>query len=345
VSRRIAGKRRRLNRRQVAGDVGAVNEFDEEAMEELREALDSPEKRTRQVHFPPTLITPRRKKKGRVLIRSWRSKWRLYDSLSLDIDVDVPVPRLPYMSVGASVTAAAAFHVSTYGKRVLHSMTAKGISVSLNATKASLGVEVVGTFPSPPTYVYRLKRTHHRELTEHDFEGYCFLTDFTVLGKLGLSSRNPRFPVDGGGVTGGSRMTVFFGMTRRELEAIAAPLFMLPIIGLPLFVHALNEKPKGVVTTNAVTWGTSFSAGSRKGGPVLDASITSAYRLGYISRVARQRYHVVRPGDTFWEIAEKHYGSGQTWKRIQLANKNLDGTLIEPTRLQVGEVLVIPESR
>ena len=118
-------------------------------------------------------------------------------------------------------------------------------------------------------------------MTETDFEGYCFLTDFTVLGKLGLSSRNPIFPVDGQGVAGGSRMTVFFGMSLRDLEAIAAPLFMLPIVGLPLFVHALNEKPKGVVTTTSAAWGKSYSSGNLKGGPSADASVTPAFAVSH----------------------------------------------------------------
>lgn len=49
------------------------------------------------------------------------------------------------------------------------------------------------------------------------------------------------------------------------------------------------------------------------------------------------RTYVVESGDSFWTIAQKFYGDGSKYRLIIAANK-----LTETTRLQVGQLLVIP---
>jgi nucleoid-associated protein YgaU len=45
----------------------------------------------------------------------------------------------------------------------------------------------------------------------------------------------------------------------------------------------------------------------------------------------------VRRGDTLWSIAQRTYGDGKRWRDIAAANPG-----IEPTRLKVGQTLVLP---
>jgi hypothetical protein len=57
---------------------------------------------------------------------------------------------------------------------------------------------------------------------------------------------------------------------------------------------------------------------------------------------ARRTYTVVR-GDTFWGLAVRYYGRGQDWPRIADNPANLvGGRRIDPRRLPIGKVLVIP---
>ncbi len=50
--------------------------------------------------------------------------------------------------------------------------------------------------------------------------------------------------------------------------------------------------------------------------------------------------HTVREGDTFWIIAEEHYGSGALWQTIYRANKPIVGN--NPDKLTTGMKLIIP---
>ena len=51
------------------------------------------------------------------------------------------------------------------------------------------------------------------------------------------------------------------------------------------------------------------------------------------------RTHVVRPGDTLWELAERYLGSGYRWREILAVNARLVGG---PRQLEVGQTLRIP---
>lgn len=54
------------------------------------------------------------------------------------------------------------------------------------------------------------------------------------------------------------------------------------------------------------------------------------------------RTYVVRPGDSFYKIAERELGKASRWKELLALNKSLvDG---DPTRLRVGQKVVLPES-
>jgi 5'-nucleotidase len=48
-----------------------------------------------------------------------------------------------------------------------------------------------------------------------------------------------------------------------------------------------------------------------------------------------QRY-TVRPGDTYWALAQRYYGNPLDWPKIAAANG------YAPTRIPVGAVLTIP---
>lgn len=49
--------------------------------------------------------------------------------------------------------------------------------------------------------------------------------------------------------------------------------------------------------------------------------------------------HVVAKGDTLWSIAERYYGAGKLWTKIDRANS---GKYTNHTDIPVGTVLVIP---
>jgi nucleoid-associated protein YgaU len=54
------------------------------------------------------------------------------------------------------------------------------------------------------------------------------------------------------------------------------------------------------------------------------------------------RTYVVRPGDSFYKIAERELGKASRWKELLALNKSLvDG---DPTRLRVGQKVTLPES-
>jgi len=49
------------------------------------------------------------------------------------------------------------------------------------------------------------------------------------------------------------------------------------------------------------------------------------------------RTHMVVKDDTFYSLAEKYYGDGKQWKRIQEANPG-----VIPEKLPIGKKLIIP---
>ncbi len=50
------------------------------------------------------------------------------------------------------------------------------------------------------------------------------------------------------------------------------------------------------------------------------------------------RTHTVQKGDNYWDLAKQYYGQGIRFKDIEAANPGKN-----PTKLQIGETLVIPE--
>ncbi len=50
--------------------------------------------------------------------------------------------------------------------------------------------------------------------------------------------------------------------------------------------------------------------------------------------------YTVQPGDCLWEIAQKAYGNGRRWNKIYEANTD---KISDPSRISIGQVLVIPE--
>ncbi len=54
-----------------------------------------------------------------------------------------------------------------------------------------------------------------------------------------------------------------------------------------------------------------------------------------------ERAYVVQPGDTLWEIAEKHYGKGKGAKHTEIVKAN-SPPVKNPDMIQPGWVLRIP---
>lgn len=52
-----------------------------------------------------------------------------------------------------------------------------------------------------------------------------------------------------------------------------------------------------------------------------------------------RRTYKIKSGDSLWKIAEKELGEGTKWERIYEANRDR----IDPSRLKVGDILVLPE--
>ena len=49
------------------------------------------------------------------------------------------------------------------------------------------------------------------------------------------------------------------------------------------------------------------------------------------------RYHTIGRGDTLWSVALVHYGNGQRWRDIVVANPG-----IEQHKLRIGHEIVVP---
>lgn len=52
---------------------------------------------------------------------------------------------------------------------------------------------------------------------------------------------------------------------------------------------------------------------------------------------AKLTYHIIKKGDTLWELSIKKYGTGVKWVRIMKANDNLI-----PRKLQIGRKIILP---
>lgn len=52
----------------------------------------------------------------------------------------------------------------------------------------------------------------------------------------------------------------------------------------------------------------------------------------------QKTYHVMKPGDTLYSLAQQYYGDGKRWREIAEANNIQD-----PSDIAVGTRLVIPE--
>lgn len=57
-------------------------------------------------------------------------------------------------------------------------------------------------------------------------------------------------------------------------------------------------------------------------------------------KIATQRFHIVRRGDTLSGISQTYYGSSAKWRKILDANKE---TIKNPDRLSLGQKLIIPD--
>lgn len=51
------------------------------------------------------------------------------------------------------------------------------------------------------------------------------------------------------------------------------------------------------------------------------------------------KYHLVRPGETLWGLAQRYYGNGLEWRRIYMANKE---KISNPNIIKIFQRLLIP---
>lgn len=58
------------------------------------------------------------------------------------------------------------------------------------------------------------------------------------------------------------------------------------------------------------------------------------------ARVGGGRTYVVVQGDSLWKIAKRHYGDGESWRRIYEANRDL---IKDPDLIHPGQQLRIPD--
>jgi len=56
---------------------------------------------------------------------------------------------------------------------------------------------------------------------------------------------------------------------------------------------------------------------------VLSGPVAHAVGVGGSAEAKRPRTYVVRPGDTLWAIAKRHYGAGSRYRSIHAANRRL----------------------
>ena len=74
--------------------------------------------------------------------------------------------------------------------------------------------------------------------------------------------------------------------------------------------------------------------------PNFDSSDTDAGREQAAETAAAEKTHTVDSGESLWAIAEQELGSGNRWREIYDANKDMIGD--NPDLIQPGMVLKIP---
>ncbi|MDE6208452.1 MAG: LysM peptidoglycan-binding domain-containing protein [Lachnospiraceae bacterium] len=85
---------------------------------------------------------------------------------------------------------------------------------------------------------------------------------------------------------------------------------------------------------------TAIGATSSMGGKTLSNSTSSANSNSQINSNNSSGYkavHNIVKNDTLWTLAQKYYGDGTKWTKIQKANSDVD-----PYKLQIGKKLYIP---
>lgn len=72
---------------------------------------------------------------------------------------------------------------------------------------------------------------------------------------------------------------------------------------------------------------------------LLPRALALAVALGSVGAAA-ERVHVVKPGETLWQIAEALAGDPHRWPQIYRANRD---QIKDPSRLYPGQRLAIPD--
>jgi 5'-nucleotidase len=108
-------------------------------------------------------------------------------------------------------------------------------------------------------------------------------------------------------------------------------------------VQASYQPPIYDTTTNIptakqpVTGYTASNVTPASDDTVVSSTPTSSGLAG--KGLAGKSTHTVRKGETLFSIAKATYGDGKAWKRIVSANPG-----VTPSKLKVGQVLVLPAS-
>ncbi|MDR1030016.1 MAG: LysM peptidoglycan-binding domain-containing protein [Treponema sp.] len=76
-----------------------------------------------------------------------------------------------------------------------------------------------------------------------------------------------------------------------------------------------------------------------------DSSSDAGSRIGSTNpkEFLRVYYYTVKPGDTYWSIANRLYGDSHQWKYVYEANKNKVSHLDNPNLILPGMILEIPD--
>jgi nucleoid-associated protein YgaU len=91
----------------------------------------------------------------------------------------------------------------------------------------------------------------------------------------------------------------------------------------------IDHKP--VKLTELEPLGGAVVSADKKNDQVLTAGNTE------VEPIAKETTHVVKAGETLYQIAKTYYGDGTKWKDIVKANSNL-----KPERMRAGDKLIIP---
>jgi hypothetical protein len=96
------------------------------------------------------------------------------------------------------------------------------------------------------------------------------------------------------------------------------------------FLDMLNNIKSGLHNYKSIFFGGSESPSSSK-------KNDSKKEQSSNKKESEKRYHIIKQGDTLWELAEKYYGDGNKWTKIRDVNKG-----VNPNKLKVGQKLLIP---